>query len=149
LPVVPAAARPRGRTVRVSHRYGAPPAEVFGAWLDAHVARRFLFATALRPMREARVEPRVDGEFRFAESAGAPAHTGRYVEIVPERRLVFTLRGPLQHRDTGRVRVEIEPRARGCALTLTHEEVPHRVAAHARDRWRGILYGLDMTLQRA
>ena len=144
-----APAKPPGRTVRVSHRYAAAPAEVFGAWLDAQVAGRFLFATALRPMREARVEPRVDGEFRFAESADAPAHTGRYVEIVPDRRLVFTLRGPLQERDTGRVRVEIEPRARGCALTLTHEALPQRVAGRARDRWRGILYGLDMTLQRA
>jgi len=135
------------RTVRVSHRYRAAPAQVFAAWLDAGVARRFLFATALRPMREARVEPRVDGEFHFAEAAGAPAHTGRYVEIVPERRLVFTLRGPLQQLDTGRVRVEIEPRAQGCALVLTHEDVPPRAASRTRDRWRGILYGLDMTLQ--
>jgi len=134
--------------VRVSHRYDAPPAEVFGAWLDPGVARRFLFATALRPMRDARVEPRVDGEFHFAETTGAPAHTGRYVENVPERRLVFTLRGPLQHGDTGSVRVEIEPRAHGCALTLTHEGLPRKAAAGTRDRWRGILYGLDMTLQR-
>jgi uncharacterized protein YndB with AHSA1/START domain len=134
--------------VRVSHRYRAAPAQVFGAWLDARVAGRFLFATALRPMREARVEPRVDGAFHFAEDAGAPAHTGRYVEIVPARRLVFTLRGPLQALDTGRVRVEIEPRAQGCALVLTHEGVPPRVASRTRDRWRGILYGLDMTLQR-
>ena len=142
-----AAAAPR-RTVRVSHRYDAAPADVFAAWLDARVAGRFLFATALRPMRDARVEPRIDGEFHFAETRGAPAHTGRYIEIVPERRLVFTLHGPLQQRDTGRVRVEIEPRARGCALTVTHEGLPDSVATHARDRWRGILYGLDMTLQR-
>jgi uncharacterized protein YndB with AHSA1/START domain len=132
--------------VRVTRRYAAAPADVFAAWLDARVAQRFLFATATRPMSEAHVEARVDGSFRFAESAEAPAHTGRYVEIVPARRLVFTLSGPLQARETGRVQVDIEPRARGCALTLTHADVPRERAMRTRERWSGILYGLGETL---
>lgn len=136
----------RTRTLRLTRRYAAPAEAVFGAWLDPRRAGCWLFATATRPMRDVRMEPRVGGAFHLAESADAAAHTGRYLEILPERRLVFTLSGPLHTRGTARVCVEVAPRGRGCALTLTHEDVPPQDAVRARERWTGILYGLGVTL---
>ena len=135
------------RTLRLTRRFAAPPAAVFAAWLDADRAGRWLFATASRPMADVRMEPRVGGTFHLAESRAATPHQGRYLEIVPERRLVFTLAGPMHARATARVRVELAPRGRGCALTLTHEDVPSADAPHARNRWSGILYGLDVALR--
>jgi len=135
------------RTLRLTRRYAVAPAAVFAAWLDARKAGRWLFATATRPMRDVRMEPRVGGAFRLAETPAATPYTGRYLEIEPSRRLVFTLSGPMHGRATARVSVEVAPRGSGCALTLTHEDVPGEHAAQARDRWSGILYGLGMMLR--
>ena len=136
-----------GRTLRVTRRYAAAPAKVFAAWLDEHRVGGWLFATATRPMKQVRVEPRVGGAFHLAEADGAAPYTGRYLEIVPDRRVVFTFAGPPRPPRGGRVSVELAPRGRGCALTLTHEDVPRGEAAHARGRWSGILYGLDLMLR--
>ncbi|HSV18109.1 MAG TPA: SRPBCC domain-containing protein [Casimicrobiaceae bacterium] len=146
----PTVSQPRStarRTLRVTRRYAAAPSDVFAAWLDAAVARRWLFATATQPMTDVRMEPRVGGAFHLAETPAATPHTGRYLEIEPDRRLVFTLTGPMHARATARVCVEVTPRGRGSALTVTHRDVPSADAERARDRWTGILYGLEETLR--
>jgi uncharacterized protein YndB with AHSA1/START domain len=134
--------------IRVRRRFGAPPQRVFDAWLDPKVAGRWLFATASRPMTDVEIDARVEGSFRLADRRDREVieHTGEYVEIVPNRRLVFTLSTEDRpHVDT-RVRVEIIPRKTGCELTLVHEDVPPNYADYAETRWTGILYGLGVTL---
>jgi uncharacterized protein YndB with AHSA1/START domain len=134
--------------IRVTRRFSAPPERVFHAWLDPEVAGRWLFATATRPMTRVEIDPRVAGAFRFADGRNGDAveHTGKYVAIVPHRRLVFTLAAGRRRGET-RVTVEISPRRTGCELRLTHENLPHDEANGTEARWTGILYGLGVALR--
>jgi uncharacterized protein YndB with AHSA1/START domain len=134
--------------IRISRRFSAPPEHVFAAWLDSKVAGRWLFAIALRPMTHVEIDARVGGSFRFAERRDGEIieHTGEYVDIVPHRRLVFTLSMEDHWYVTTRVTVEIAPLKAGCELTLVHEDVPRHYADYTEGRWTGILYGLDVTL---
>lgn len=132
--------------IRVTSRFRAAPERVFNAWLDPDVARKWLFATASRPMQHVRIDARVAGSFHIAERRDGDGHTGKFVEIVPRRRLVFTLRTE-DHPDVRtRVTVEIAPLKSGSQLTLIHENVPPEHANETEGRWTGILYGLGLTL---
>jgi len=135
-------------TIRVTDQYDASPAHAFDAWLDPDVAGRWLFATASQPMAHVTIDGRVGGSFCFVErQAGNTArYTGQYLEIVPDRRLVFTLFTELHPDVMTRVSVAIAPRAKGCTLNLTHENIPRAHASYVEDRWTGILYGLGVTL---
>jgi uncharacterized protein YndB with AHSA1/START domain len=137
----------RHAAICVTHRYGVPSARVFDAWLDPDVAGTWLFATASRPMAHVEIDARVEGSFRFVDRRDdeITEYTGEYIELVPHRRLVFTL-STEKHPNVTRVKVEIAPRNKGCELTLTHEDVAHGDAHHIEARWTGILYGLAVTL---
>jgi uncharacterized protein YndB with AHSA1/START domain len=134
--------------VRVARRFRAPPERVFRAWLEPDLAGRWLFATASQPMTEVDIDPRVGGAFRFAAHRrdGTTEHAGRYVEIVPPRRLKFTLALGHRPRVVTRVTAEINPLERGCELALVHEDVPADRAGELEARWTGILYGLGEML---
>ena len=142
----PAVAAPA--TIRVDARYGAVPRRVFNAWLDPDIAGKWLFATATRPIASVEIDARVAGPFRFVErrEGSRVEHTGEYIEIVPHRRLVFSLALDDRPRVLTRVSVEIEPRGVGCQLSLTHENVPSDQVDATEARWTGILYGLGVTL---
>jgi uncharacterized protein YndB with AHSA1/START domain len=137
--------------IRVTHRYDVSSSRVFDAWLDAEVAGRWLFATASRPMAHVEIDARVEGSFRFVDRRDGEIteYTGEYIEIVPHRRLVFTLSMEEHPPAITRVMVEIEPLKKGCELKLTHENVPQDRASHIEGRWTGILYGLGVTLDSA
>lgn len=134
--------------VHLTRRFRAPPQRVFEAWLDPALVGRWLFATATRPMTDVAIDARVGGSFRLVDrgSNGISEHQGKYVEIVPHRRLVFTLVEPRQRRRSMRVVVEITPCPRGCDLRLSHENLSAERASDIEARWTGILYGLGETL---
>jgi uncharacterized protein YndB with AHSA1/START domain len=138
----------RVSAIRVGHRFNAPAQRVFDAWFDPAVAGKWLFASALRPMTQVAIDARAGGWFRLASRGNGQAaeHRGRYIEIVPHRRLVFDLVAADRPRVTTRVTVDIAPRRRGCKLTLRHENISADETADAEGRWAGILYGLDQTL---
>jgi len=138
----------RPAAIRITRRFSAPPERVFDAFLEPEVAGRWLFATALRPMTDVEIDARVGGSFRFAERRDDEIieHRGEYIEIIPHRRLVFTLSMADRPRAITRVTVEITPRKTGCELALTHEKMPPDYANHTEERWTGVLYGLGMTL---
>ena len=84
----------RHATIRVAYRYGASAADAFDAWLDPEVAGGWLFATASQPMAHVEIDGRVGGSFCLVEQLQAGRiirYTGQYIEIVPDRRLAFTL----------------------------------------------------------
>lgn len=133
------------RAVHLTRRFRAPPQRVFEAWLDPALVGRWLFATATRPMTDVAIDARVGGSFRLVDrgSNGISEHQGKYIEIVPHRRLVFTL---VELQRSMRVVVEITPRPRGCDLRLSHENLAAERASDTEARWTGILYGLGETL---
>ena len=142
-----AEAQPRV-AIRVTCRYDLSSSRVFNAWLDAEFAGSWLFATASQPMAHVEIDGRPGGSFCLIDrQAGKDiAYTGRYVEIIPHRDLVFTL-SMAPHPDViTRVSVAIAPRVKGCVLSLVHKNVPHDHANYVEGRWTGILYGLGVTL---
>jgi uncharacterized protein YndB with AHSA1/START domain len=60
----------------------APPAEVFRWFVDSGLLARWIGTRAT-------LEPRPGGSFRF-EIADGEWCSGRYLEVVPGRRVVFT-----------------------------------------------------------
>ena len=133
--------------VRVAGRLAAASEQVFDAWLDADVARRWLFATATRPLAHATIDARIGGTFAFVDDGDEPhAYAGRYVEIDRGRRLAFTLTLPQRAGVVTFVAVDIAPQPRGCRVALRHENVPSDIAQQVKARWTGILYGLDETV---
>jgi len=147
-----AARRPPQRVVvHAEHRFRAPAARVFAAWLDPDVARQWLFATATRPLASVEIDARVGGSFCLVDRGiGRIAeYRGTYVDIARPRRLAFTLVIDRHPQVVTRVGVEIAPQRNGCELTLTHENVPLHDAVDIEGRWTGVLYGLDATLERS
>ncbi len=134
--------------VRVSQRFDAPPERVFDAWLDPAMAGAWLFATASHPMTRVEIDARVGGSFRFVDRRDGEKieHTGRYLEIVPPRRLVFTLFMENSPRVATQVAAEIVPLETGCELRLVHDNVPPAQASRIEGRWTGMLYGLGSRL---
>ena len=135
--------------VRVAERFAASAERVFDAWLDPATAGKWLFATAWRPMASVTIDARAGGAFRLAErlDGKGAVHTGRYVEIVKPRRLVFAISGGERSQGT-RVSVEFVPLPTGCELTLVQESVLPGDAISTEGRWSGMLYALAMLLGR-
>jgi uncharacterized protein YndB with AHSA1/START domain len=133
--------------IRVTARFSAAPERIFAAWLDGKVAGRWLFATASRPMTDVEIDPRVGGSFRLANRLDREVdeYRGRFIEIVPARRLVFNLAANGLALGT-RVTIEIVPLKNGSCLKLTHENVPRDRRNYLQQRWTGILYGLGVAL---
>jgi hypothetical protein len=94
-----------------------------------------------RDIPVARPSPRSD-----RRNGAITEHHGRFIEIVPHRRLVFDLVAPDRPRVATRVTVEIAPRKSGCDLALSLEDVPPEETNYSEARWMGMLYGLGETL---
>ena len=140
----------RPAAIHISRRFPAPPERVFRAWIDPAIAGRWLFATATQPMTRVAIDPRVDGSFLLAHRhhGTSLAYSGRYLEIVPPRRLAFTVAAEHQPGTETRVSVEFVPRGAGCDVNVVNEGVPPAHAEHAEGRWTGLLYGLGVTLDK-
>ena len=134
--------------IRVSQRFSAPADRVFDAWIDPALAGQWLFATASHRMARVTIDARTGGAFRFEgrRDGGTVVRTGKYLEIVRPRRLIFTLSMTERSRGASRVNVEIAPLDTGCELTLVHENVLPDRARITEGRWDGMLYGLAETL---
>jgi uncharacterized protein YndB with AHSA1/START domain len=106
---------------QITRRFRAPAEEVFDAWLNPELARRW-FAPGLGEMTRVEIDPRVGGTFWLVQRRGTEEaqHTGEYLEIDRPRRLLFTWRTP-PLTETSRVIVEITPQGESCELTVTHE----------------------------
>ena len=78
-------------TVRLDRIIPAPPHQVFRAWLEPDLLRRWLAPGDLEVTR-ADVEERVGGHFRIWQTASGSDVGGfdaEVIELVPDRRLVF------------------------------------------------------------
>jgi uncharacterized protein YndB with AHSA1/START domain len=136
----------------VTRSYKASAEQVFDAWLDPAIARRFLFATPTGEMIRAELDARVGGKFAFVDrrpDMGDVLHTGEYLEIDRPRRLAFTFGVPQFNPDFSKVVVEFAPAAGGgCDLTLTQSDVAPEWADRSKEGWGMILGWLEAALTR-
>lgn len=104
-------------------RIKAAPARVFAAWTQAEILAQW-FGPHHTRVAEAQVDARVDGGFRLQlEEDGGARHeiSGRYLEIEPERRMVFTWAWASTPERESRVTVQFRPIDNGTEVTLTHD----------------------------
>jgi uncharacterized protein YndB with AHSA1/START domain len=165
----PAERAAAGWTVlQVKRTFDAPRDRVFQAWIDPELLRQWLSGVRGSRSPHAEVDPRVGGEFRITmESAASrlvgrlpgPSNDvvhmiGRYLEISPPERLVFTMGWEdvaLVHmdREASTVTVEFNEQGDQTEVVLTHERQPNRrVRAFHRIGWKGSLRKLAALLGR-
>jgi uncharacterized protein YndB with AHSA1/START domain len=89
------------------------------------------------------VDARPGGIFRI-RMPGAQVASGRFVEVVPDQRLVFTWGwegdAPPVPPGSTTVTIELEPNESGTLLRLTHGPLaPPPVAEHHREGWENYL----------
>ena len=130
--------------VVVSRYIDAPPQRVYDAWLIPQNASKWLFATPTGHMIRAEIDPRIGGKFTLTDKRNSDEveHTGRFLELLPGHRIVFSYTVPKFSKEATAVRVEISPKGKGSKVTLTVEDVPPELSARTMDGWTQILNGL-------
>jgi uncharacterized protein YndB with AHSA1/START domain len=158
---------PPGWTVlQVRRTFRAPREEVFRAWTEPELLRQWLTGP-VGHSPHAEVDARVGGEFKITmtsrgaktiarllrDETGEFVHlVGRYEEISPPERLVFTMVWQdfptfRLDRDATTVTVEFLEAHGGTEVVLTHERQPsHRIRAMHQIGWAGSLRKLDRLL---
>lgn len=130
------------RTIR------ATQADVFNAWLDPEMLRKFMMPAAGMSVPKASNDPKEGGRFEIVMRAGENEipHAGTYREISPHDRIVFTWESPYSV-DDSTVTLTFAPAGQGTRVTLTHVRFSD---AETRDNhkggWDGILETLDAAL---
>ena len=129
------------RDVVVTRRIAASPATVFSFFADID---RWTSWQGV----DGEIDPQVGGAFRV-RMPGAQVASGRFVEVIPDRRLVFTWgwEGPDSPVPPGSstVVIELEARSGGTLLRLTHSALaPPPIAEHHRQGWERYLERLQI-----
>lgn len=101
----------------------------------------------------AEVDLRVGGRFRVAmRAADGETHdvSGTYLELVPNRKLVFSWAWRSTPERESRVTVRIEPDGNGCELVLLHEQFFDEAARDGHSHgWAGAMVKLEQWLVKA
>jgi uncharacterized protein YndB with AHSA1/START domain len=98
-------------------------------------------------MIHARIDPHVDGRFRFVmRGRDGEVHEvgGRYLEVEPDAKLVFTWAWRTTPERESLVTIVLRPDGEGTWLTLTHEQFADEAARDShRQGWSDGLDGLE------
>jgi uncharacterized protein YndB with AHSA1/START domain len=133
-------------------RIKAPPPRVWAAWTQPELMMRW-FGPHHTRAEEAEAELREGGRFRVAlrEDTGERHEaTGSYLEIEPERRLVFSWNWVSTPERVSRVTVVLRPLPEGTEVTLTHDRFADADTAKRHTRgWTESLERLVALLESA
>jgi uncharacterized protein YndB with AHSA1/START domain len=129
---------------KIVWEFDASPEEVFDAWLDPALIRRWMFARD--EIFQLKLDPRVGGRFSIVEtsSEGPVDHFGEYRKIERPSLLVFTLSVPLHFSGSTLVRVEFAQRDGGCTMIFTQTGVPKEIT---EEPWRDMFGILSAVLK--
>lgn len=122
------------------------PQRVYDAILDPAMISRFMFGPLLREETILHIsnDPRVGGDFSFKVRRGEIEidHVGKYLELAPPKRIVFTWAIVGQgDDDPSTVAIDITPTPEGCSVRLIHEMAPEWAdfVGRARGAWEKML----------
>ncbi len=112
--------------------FAASPAMVYKAWTDPNIVVKW-FGMAPNSLHSAEIDLRVGGAWRFLKSkegAKSVGFEGSYLEIIPDRRLVYSWAHLQTHEDGSRelseysqVEVNFKPKGKGTAVRLVHSAI--------------------------
>jgi uncharacterized protein YndB with AHSA1/START domain len=142
-----------GLELIVEHLLPASRERVFRAWSDAALMLKWFAPLGMQAI-EADIDLRVGGKFHIAmQERDGTIHraSGRYLEIVPPERLVFTWAWIIEpeKNDESAMTVTLEFFERGTAthVVLTHERLPNEaIKTQHREGWGGCLDQLAIRL---
>ena len=121
--------------VVVERHVKASPETVFKFFTDAECWLRWQGVTAV-------IEPRPGGRFRM-DVRGEGYASGRFVEVTPPRRVVFTwgweIEGSPVSPGSSTVEVDLEPDGDGTLVRLTHRDLPADAFTEHQAGWEHYL----------
>ena len=138
---------PERPSLTLRRHFRVSPAKVWRAWTDPQALKHWFGPEEIIDVPLAEVELRVGGRFRVTmRAADGETHdvSGTYLEVVPERKLVFSWAWRSTPERESRVTVQLEPDAGGCELVLMHEQFFDQAAREAHEHgWSGALVKLE------
>lgn len=138
-------------TLTVEKTINARQEDVFNAWLDPEMLRKFMMPGPDMTVPVAKSDAKKGGRFEIVMKAGENEipHAGTYLEIDPHNRIVFTWESPYSV-DDSQVTLDFAERGSGTHVTLTHVRFADE---QTRDNhiggWTGILNTLDTVYSNA
>ena len=138
--MVDAAIAKAGTTLRLQYRFEATPERVFHAWTQPEALRRWWCPAGWLPA-EIAVDFRVGGGYRLSMVRERGVHLvtveGRFLEIHPVHKLVYTWRwdGAFPDLPETRITVEFLPAPGGTDLMLRQEALPLPVCVRHVTGW--------------
>ena len=147
----PAAAERPSLTLRRHYPVGCE--KVWRAWTQPEALKAWFGPDEIVEVPLAEVDLRVGGRFRVTmRAADGETHdvSGTYLEIVPERKLVFSWAWRSTPERVSRVTVRLAPDGQGCELVLLHEQFFDEAAREGhRHGWTGAVDKLGRWLAQA
>ncbi|MET3375272.1 uncharacterized protein YndB with AHSA1/START domain [Variovorax boronicumulans] len=137
-------------SLTLRRHFRVSPAKVWRAWTDPQALKHWFGPEEIVDVPLAEVDLRVGGRFRVTMlAADGETHdvSGTYLEVVPERRLVFSWAWRSTPERESRVTVQLEPDAGGCELVLMHQQFFDEAARDGHNHgWTGSLVKLERWL---
>lgn len=135
-------------SLTLTRRLRAAPAKVFAAWIDPEkIVRWFGPEQTLTDTVSADMDVRVGGHFRVSfRTKDGEYHEvgGRYLEVVPDQRLVFSWAWHSTPERRSQVTVVLRDEGDVTLLTLTHDKFFDEAARDGHRRgWTGTLDKLE------
>jgi len=112
-------------TIHVSYDFNADAKAVFNAWIDIDMISKWMFGPAVRDEKIVKLEndAREGGTFSYVVQREDDTldHTGTYLEVLPDTRLVFTWGIGVEASKESVVSIDIMQTESGVRLSLKHE----------------------------
>ncbi len=135
-------------TLTVERTINAAQEDLFNAWLNPEMLRKFMTPGPGMTVPKAATDPKAGGRFDIVMQADGNEipHSGTYKEISPHERIVFTWESPYSV-DDSTVTLTFAPTEGGTLITLTHVRFADETTRdNHQDGWTGILAALDGAL---
>lgn len=133
--------------LRLTRRYPAPAEKVWRAWTDPQALSQWFGPAETTAVTQAELDVRVGGAWRIRfQTRDGVEHqvSGRYEEVEPHRRLVFTWAWQSTPERVSLVTIALRPVAGGTELDFCHTQFFDRAARDNHERgWTGIFAKLD------
>ena len=134
-------------SLTLRRHYRVAPEKVWRAWTDPQALKLWFGPGEIVSVPRVDIDLRVGGRFRvtmLADDGETHDVSGTYLEIVPNRKLVFSWAWRSTPERESRVTVQIEPDGDGCELVLMHEQFFDEAARDGHNHgWSGALVKLE------
>lgn len=136
-------------SLTVERTINAPQQDVFNAWLNPDMLRKFMTPGPGMTVPRASTDAKAGGSFDIVMQAGDNEipHSGSYKEIDPHNRIVFTWISPFSVDDSTVTLTFAAADGGGTHITLTHIRfTDEETRDNHQGGWNGILEALSAAL---